>query len=156
MTMIPRTYTREVHAEIDRLYDLHSDDRRHIDLTGVEVDLTTFLGAHPELMNLRSVAHALVDQHDRARRPKVSKDGASVQESLFRDDAIIPVGERERVRMGDAGREEVLAWLQIEVEEHSQHTASHLTKITFINESLRRLGVGQMTLRDVWSDLGGI
>lgn len=98
------------------------------DLGAAEAELARRLRAEPDLLDPDAYARDLLDQLDRERRPKPSQPTLG---AMFDKDRWLPLGDRLRVQMGRAQREDLDAWQTVFTDEYVKASAAHLFRLEY-------------------------
>ncbi len=143
---VPQPFRRNLRAELERLIRVHSNAETEVDLEAVKAALATYLVGHPDHMDARRQANAMVDDWDKHRRPKQAEDG---QLGLFDREAYIPIGPNVRKQMAKARERDLIAWAQISTAEHAADAAAHGERMAYISSRLKAWTNGYRTLEEV-------
>jgi hypothetical protein len=138
-----------VWRKAEELIDHYTQSNGHVDLLSAEADLELFLLSRPELMDPRMVAQRYIEKIDRSR--KVSPRGTQSKFS-FEPEAWLTVGERERVQMSLATREDVIAHIAMVSENHAGVTQAYAMEMAYWNSRLQAWGKKHKTLGAVEAD----
>lgn len=121
-----------------------------LDLAAAVTKLKEWLDANPLEDNEQRAAETIATL-DRGRRPQAGSD----QPSLFEPDALLPVGEGLRVKMGKATIRDFATWWRIETEEYSAQVQAYAAKSQYHSSRLTNWADRHVTLEDVERDIFG-
>jgi hypothetical protein len=135
-------------AELERLYQVHTDMEGQIDEPSIWKDFREYLTADAERCLPDSVLADYRERYDKVHRLKASD---LEQPSLpgFEDRYLPQMGNQPPIWMLRASREQLISWLAVETAEHVVSVAAYSLKTTRTSEWLAAWGPEDTTLGDV-------